>query len=85
LKKEPDSSIYIKKSPNWPFLTEKYLYWLGYYSNCFARGAKMKSDEVQLETEELSSEKAYELGKTLSKGGISLPDSETAFPKKCRR
>ena len=44
----------------------------------------MKS-EVQLETEELSSEKAYELGKTLSKGGIRLPDSETAFSKRCRR
>jgi len=34
---------------------------------------------------DISSEKANELGKTLSKGGITLPDSETAFAKKCRR
>lgn len=32
-----------------------------------------------------SSEKASELGKTLSKGGITRPDSETAFPKRYRQ
>lgn len=32
----------------------------------------------------ISSEKASELGKTLSKGGIIRSDSETAFRKKCR-
>ena len=31
-----------------------------------------------------SSEKASELGKTLSKGGITRPDSEPAFPKRYR-
>jgi len=45
----------------------------------------MKMEESQLETADLSSEKASELGKTLSKGGIRRPDSDTAFPKRCRR
>ena len=48
-------------------------------------GINMKINESHFEVAELSSEKASELGKTLSKGGITRSDSETAFPKKCRR
>lgn len=40
--------------------------------------------KVEYGIEGLSSEKASELGKTLSKGGIRLPDSQTAFSKRCR-
>ena len=45
----------------------------------------MKVNGIQLETSGLSSEKASELGKTLSKGGITKSDSETAFKKNGRR
>ncbi len=48
-------------------------------------GINMKINESHFEVAELSSEKASELGKTLSKGGITRADSETAFPKRCRR
>ena|GEM_PF-6296085 len=45
----------------------------------------MGTNEGHFEVAELSSEKASELGKTLSKGGITRSDSETAFAKRCRR
>ncbi len=45
----------------------------------------MKTDETSLESFGLSFEKASELGRTLSKGGITKPDSETAFLKKARK
>ncbi|MCK4883838.1 MAG: hypothetical protein KAS30_03145 [Candidatus Diapherotrites archaeon] len=48
-------------------------------------GINMRINEGHFEMAELSSEKASELGKTLSKGGITRSDSETAFPKRCRR
>ena len=48
-------------------------------------GINMRINESHFEMAELSSEKASELGKTLSKGGITRADSETAFPKRCQR
>ena len=40
-------------------------------------------DILEAGSEKLSFEKASELGKTLSRGGITLADSRTAFTKKC--
>jgi len=45
----------------------------------------MKIEGTKLETINISSEKASELDKTLSKGGIIRSDGETAFPKKYGR
>lgn len=46
---------------------------------------KMKAEFFNESTDKLSSEKANELGKALSNGGISLPDHKPAFRKNCGR
>ncbi len=38
--------------------------------------------DISLEYSKLSLEKASELGKTLSRGGIALADNQTAFVKR---
>ena len=69
----------MKRSPNFPSFSEKYINNLVYYID---ERIAMKTDFVS-ENGKLSFEKASELGKTLSRGGIALTDTMTAFSKKC--
>jgi len=39
----------------------------------------------QYDPDQIAFDKASELGKTLSSGGITLSDEKTAFCKKCKR